>query len=211
MNLTASEQGQRIAWSIKPWNRLNFVTATIPERESDPKVISSRWSYFTHELRRIYPGLRIVRVLQKHPGGHGWHVHALMDRRIPHQVMLRQAANAGLGRMDFQMVSGERRKDVVRYVTRYVTRDLRKRSRESKGVRLLTAAGHLRCSVRWWRRYVDCKVESSYSVLRASLCSVLETMGIVLDRNLIDSPTLFGLAPPVALAEWRKLNPGLAY
>jgi len=211
MRLTATEQGHRVAWSIKSWNRLNFVTATLQEAEQDPKLISDRWRLFSFYLRRRYPGLRIVRVLQKHPGGHGWHVHALLDRRIPHQVLLRIAARVGLGRMDFQMVSGQRRKDVVRYVTRYVTRDLRKRSKECKGVRLLTAAGHLRCSVRWWRRYVDCKVESSYSVLRASLCSVLETMGIFLDRNLIDSPTLFGLAPPVALAEWRKLNPGLAY
>jgi hypothetical protein len=211
MKLTASEQAQRVAWSIKAWNRLNFVTATIPESDPDPKTISSRWTYFVHELRRVFPGLRVIRVLQKHPGGHGWHVHALFDRRIPHQVMLHQAQLAGLGRMDFQMVSGERRQDVVRYVTRYVTRDLRKRNKDTKGVRLLTASGHLRCVVRWWRRYADCKIESSYTRLRSSLCSVLETMGIVLPRNVVDSPTLFGLAPPVALAEWRRLNPGLAY
>ena len=211
MKLTASEQGERLAWSVKSWNRLNFVTATLAEPDPDPKSISSKWTYFVHELRRLYPGLRVIRVLQKHLGGHGWHVHALFDRYIASQVLLHQAELAGLGRMDFQMVSKEKRQNVIRYVCRYVTRDLRKRDKSTRGVRLLTAAGHLRCSVRWWRRYVDLTMESNYGRLRASLCSVLETMGIVLPRNVVDSPTLFGLAPPAALAEWRRLNPGLAY
>jgi hypothetical protein len=211
MKLSASEQGERIAWSIKGWNRLNFVTATLREADPDPRTISSCWSYFIHELRRLYPGLRVIRVLQKHPGGHGWHVHALMDRYISSHVLLHQADLAGLGRMDFQMVSRQRRQDVIQYVCRYVTRDLRKRDKTARGVRLLTAAGHLRSRVRWWRRYVDLVVESSYTRLRASLCGVLETMGIILDRNIIDSPLLFGLAPPAALAEWRRLNPGYAY
>lgn len=211
MKLTATEQGERIAWSVKCWNRLNFVTATLRESDPDPRTISCRWTYFAHELRRLYPGLRIIRVLQKHPGGHGWHVHALFDRYISHHVLLHQADLAGLGRMDFQMVSKEKRQDVIRYVSRYVTRDLRKRDKSARGVRLLTAAGHLKCSVRWWRRYVDCTIESPYGRLRASLCSICETMGIVLSRNVVDSPTLFGLAPPEALAELRRLHPGVVY
>jgi hypothetical protein len=211
MKLTASEQAERIGWSVKTWNRLNFVTATIPEADPDPRTISTRWAYFVHELRRAYPGLRVIRVLQKHPGGHGWHVHALFDRFVPSQVMWHQARLAGLGRIDFQMVSRQKRQNVVQYVSRYVSRDLRKRDKNCKGVRLLTAAGHLRCAVRWWRRYVDLTIESNQGRLRASLCSVLETMGIVLPRNVVDSPTLFGLAPPAALAEWRRLNPGFAF
>lgn len=211
MKLTATEQAERIGWSVKPWNRLNFVTATIPESEPDPRVISSRWKYFVKTLRRRIPGLRVIRVLQKHPGGHGWHVHALMDRRIPSGMLLHYAELAGLGRMDFQMVSGERRQNVIQYISRYVTRDLRKRDKTTRKVQLLTAAGHLKCAVRWWRRYVDLTIESNQGRLRASLCAVLDTMGIVLPRNVVDSPTLFGLAPPAALAEWRRLNPGFAY
>ena len=211
MKLSASEQAERIGWSVKPWNRLNFVTATIPEADPDPRTISERWRVFSFYLRRRFPGLRIIRVLQKHPGGHGWHVHALFDRRIPSSILLHEAKLCGLGRMDFQMVSGERRQNVIRYVSRYVTRDLRKRDKSARGVRLLTAAGHLKCAVRWWRRYVDLTIESNQGRLRASLCSVLETMGIILPRNVVDSPTLFGLAPPAALAEWRRLNPGFAY
>lgn len=211
MKLTASEQGERLAWSVKSWSRMNFVTATIPEADPDPRVISGRWRNFSRELRRIYPGLRIIRVLQKHPGGHGWHVHALFDRYVSSHVMLHQAELAGLGRMDFQMVSRQKRQSVIGYVVRYVTRDLRKRDKMTHKVQLLTAAGHLRCAVRWWKRYVDLTIESPYGRLRASLCSICETMGIRLAREVVDSPTLFGLAPPAALAEWRRLNCGLAY
>lgn len=211
MKLTASEQGERIAWSVKSWNRLNFVTATIPESDPDPRVISARWKYFIKVLRRRIPGLRVIRVLQKHPGGHGWHVHALMDRYVNANLFLHYADCAGLGRMDFQMVSREKRQNVIQYVCRYVTRDLRKRDKSTKKVQLLTAAGDRKAPVRWWRRYVDCRIESPYARLRTSLCMICETMGIVLPRNVVDSPTLFGLAPPAALAEWRRLNPGLAY
>lgn len=211
MKLTAEEQMERVEWSVKGWNRLNFVTATIPEADPDPKTISDRWTHFVKNLRHRYPGIRVIRVLQKHPGGHGWHVHALVDRWIPAAIAWKQAEMAGLGRIDLQMVSKQGRQKAIRYVCRYVTRDLRKRDKMTKGVRLLTASGHLRCAVRWWRRYVDLTLESSYGQLRRSLCMILETMGIVLDRRLIDSPTLFGLAPPAALAEWRRLNPGFAF
>lgn len=213
MKLTPDEQAERVMWSIKDWNRLNFVTATIAEEEQDPRVISYRWTQFIKRLRRFYfPTLRSIRVLQHHPRGHGWHIHALFDRYIPSSIMLRVAEECGLGRMDFQMVSRQKRQKAVQYVCRYVTRGMRKRAGAGlRHVRLLTASGHLQCAVRWWRRYVDCYIESPYARLRASLCGVLETMGIILPRNIIDSPTLFGLAPPAALAEWRRLNPGVVF
>jgi hypothetical protein len=211
MRLTSSEQAERVQWSVKEWSRMIFVTATLPQSEQDPKVISSCWVHFVKNLRHLYPSLRVIRVLQKHPGGHGWHVHALFDRYIPAQVILHQANLSGLGRMDFQRVANTKRIKVVQYICRYISRDLRKRDKLSKGVRLLTAAGHLRCTVRWWRRYVDCYIETNTKSLRASLCGILETMGIVLDRNIIDSTLLFGYAPPAALAELRRLHPGAVY
>lgn len=210
MKLTASEQAERIGWSVKGWNRLNFVTATLAEPEGDPRVISARWYHFIKNLRHLYPGLRVIRVLQRHPGGHGWHVHALMDRYISSHELLHQAELAGLGRMDFQMVSRQRRQDVVAYVSRYVTRDLKNRDKSLKHVRLLTASGHLRCVVRWWVRYADLTVESSLKAVRRSMVGILETMGIRLHAGV--HPTmLFGQAPPAALAELRRLYPGLCY
>lgn len=210
MKLSASEQGERIAWSVKPWNRLNFITATLVEADDDPRTISSCWVHFVKNLRHLYPGLRVIRVLQRHPGGHGWHVHALMDRYVSSHVLLHQADLAGLGRLDFKMVSKEQRQNVIGYVCRYVTRDLRKRDPSMKHVRLLTAAGHLRCVVRWWRRYVDMSVDSNQKNLRASMFAVLETFGIRV-TGFLSSCHLFGLAPPAALAEWQRLNRGFAY
>lgn len=210
MRLFAEEQGERIAWSVKNWNRLNFLTATIPEEGEGPKVISGRWREFVKDLRRLYPGLRVIRVLQRHPGGHGWHVHALMDRYIPASIILHQARLAGLGRIDFQMVSRERRQNVIGYVSRYITRDLRKRDASCKGVRLITAAGNLRCAVAWWRRVCDLQIVTVGSRLRASLLAVLALRGIKLPV-FVDNVTLFGCAPPDALAEWRSLNEGYAF
>ena len=210
MKLSASEQSERIGWSVKDWNRLNFVTATLPESDPDPRTISRRWAYFVHELRRVLPGLRVIRVLQKHPGGHGWHVHALMDRYVSSHLLLHYADTAGLGRLDFQMVSRQKRENVIGYVSRYVSRDLRKRDPSAKGARMLTAAGHLRCVVRWWRRYVDLTVESNQKQLRASMLAVLQTYGIRL-TTWVSSSELFGLAPPAALADWQRLNKGYAY
>lgn len=208
MRLTASEQAERVSWSIKSWNRMNFVTATLAESVSDPKVISARWTVFVKNLRRIMPGLRVIRVLQRHPGGHGWHVHALMDRYVASDLILGEAERAGLGRMDFRMVSGEQRQNVVAYLVRYVTRDLRFRDCMSKGVRMLTASGHLRCAVRWWRRYVDLTVVSTTAVLRRSMFLILESMGLVLPKHT-PNLWLFGCAPPAAHLKLREMHPQL--
>lgn len=187
-----------------------FFTATLAEQEHDPKVISECWRYFTDTLRKRYPGLRIVRVLQKHPKGHGWHVHALFDRVLPARVLLHLASLAGLGRCNFQLVDQQRRQNVVEYCARYITRDLRKRDKSCKGVRLITVAGNLRCAVAWWIRICDIKIETNAGRLRDSLIACCATFGVVLSR-CVDSLTLFSKAPPEALAEWRKLNPGFAY
>jgi len=213
MRLTSHEQTERVGWSVKSWNRLNFLTATLAERETDPRVISNRWHRFCKYLRLSVPGLRVIRVLQRHPGGHGWHVHALLDRRVSSDLLLHCADLAGLGRMDFQMVTGEQRQNIIRYVSRYVTRDLRRRPAIAKGIRMLTASGPgcgLAAGVRWWRRLVDLCIESNAARLRDSLRALCALHGLRLERS-ISSLNLFALAPPAALAEWRALNEGFAF
>lgn len=187
-----------------------LVTATLAEQEHDPRVISSRWTEFVRDLRRAIPGLRVVRVLQKHPGGHGWHIHALFDRYVSSEVILHQAKLAGLGRMDFRMVSRETRQNAVRYLARYVARDLRERDKSCKGVRMVTAAGNLNCAVAWWVRMSDVVIHSTYAVVRRSLVSVLRSKGFCVP-SWADLRELIGLAPPEALADWRNLNRGCVY
>lgn len=177
MRLNTQEQGERITWSVKSWNRMNFVTATLAEREHDPKVISRRWTAFIKALQRYHaPNLQVIRVLQKHPGGHGWHIHALMDRFIPAKIMLNLAKDSGLGRINFQMVSGEDRDRSINYMVRYICRDMKKRWKDPalKGVRLLTASGSLRASKRWWVRLCDMTIIDTKEKARHLLQTMLE-------------------------------------
>ncbi len=177
MRLRTSEQEERLEWSVEEWSRMNFVTATLVEEEHDPKVISRRWTAFIKELKRRHcPGLRAIRILQDHPGGHGWHIHALLDRFIPHSIMLKVAEECGLGRMDFKMVSGEDRQRRVRYVVRYLCRDMMDRWKNPalKGVRLLTASGHLRAAKRWWVRLCDLTIIDTGELARRLLQTMLE-------------------------------------
>lgn len=187
-----------------------LVTATLAEEEHDPRVISSRWTEFVRDLRRAIPGIRVVRVLQKHPGGHGWHIHALCDRYVSSDIILHQAKLAGLGRIDFRMVSRETRQNAIRYLARYVARDLRERDKSCKGVRMVTAAGNLNCTVAWWVRMADVVIHSTYAVVRRSLVSVLRSKGFCVP-SWADLRELIGLAPPEALADWRNLNRGWVY
>jgi len=74
MKLNTGDQEWRVLLSVKSWGRMNFVTVTLPEQEDDPKVISQRFTAWVKDLKRFWcPGLRVIRSLQEHPGGHGWH------------------------------------------------------------------------------------------------------------------------------------------
>jgi hypothetical protein len=198
-------------WSVKTWNRLNFITATIPEEDQDPHTISARWRHFVELLRQNYgKQVRLIRVLQIHPGGHGWHIHALCDQYIPASKILHFAAVACLGRMDFKMVSKSDRAEVVGYLSRYIARDLRNRTKAAKGVRMISASGHLRCVVRWWNRLSDITVVQDTPRLMKSLRVCCENLGMKLCGH-ISALTLFTSAPPEALAMWRETNPGYAF
>jgi hypothetical protein len=172
MRLRTDEQQWRIEQSVKDWPRMNFVTATIEDEVHDPKVISARWTALIKRLRRRhFPDLKSIRVLQKHPRGHGWHIHALLDRFIPAKILLEAGRKCSLGRMSFEMVSGEARQRSIHYVVRYIVRDMKERWQEKalKGVRLLTASGHLRARKRWWLRLDDLEIEDTGNNARALL------------------------------------------
>lgn len=178
MRLTTDEQEQRVMWSVKNWNRVNFVTATLREEVHDPKVISKRWTAFIKALKRWYfPKLRCIRVIQKHEKGHGYHIHALLDRFVPCELANRIAEECGLGRINFEMVSGGDRQRTIGYVVRYINRDMKHRHKNPalKGVRLLTASGSSKKKKEhWWKRYCDLVVQDSGLEFRKALQSRLE-------------------------------------
>ena len=219
MKLRAEDQEWRVLQSVKSWNRMNFITVTLIEQEDDPKVISSRFTAWVKDLRRFYcPGLRVIRVLQEFEKGHGWHIHALFDRFIPDSIMNRVGEACGLGRLDFRMVSHEDRERSIAYIVRYITRDMRNRWKNPalKGVRLLTASGHLKSSVRWWLRLADITIIDTGNESRKVLQCLHEIRGRVFRfKNGRHRPMrladLIHLSSPEIIKEWLALINGAAH
>ncbi len=50
---------------------------------SDRPLVVRRVQAFTRRCRRRWPSMRWLAVLEWHPGGHGWHVHMVVDRFVP--------------------------------------------------------------------------------------------------------------------------------
>lgn len=177
MRLRTDEQELRVLWSIRDWKQVIFATSTLKETCFDPKVISSRWTVFIKLLKREhFPDLSSIRVIQEHQKGHGFHVHALIDRFLPWQIVNALAERSGLGRTNLEMVKKKTRKNVVAYVVRYLSRDIKHRGKNKalKGVRLLTASGS-KADQRWWKRLSDLTIRDSSQEFRRELQKRIET------------------------------------
>jgi len=180
MRLNTDEQAWRVKGSVKDWEKMNFITTTLRQEEPDPKVISGCFTDWVKALKRYHcPDLCVVRALQKHPGGHGWHIHALFDRYIPAAILLKHADDCGLGRTTFDMVTGKDRDRSIDYLVRYITRDMKDRWKnpETKGVRLLTASGNKKSAGSWWWRLADITTVDSGNEARKVLQCLLEIHG----------------------------------
>lgn len=82
---------------------------------------------FWRRLRRRIPGLRYLWVLEIHPGGHGWHVHAVVDRWLDKGTL---AEVWGHGFVDVRRVKvhqdgaspAESARRAAHYVAKYVAK-----------------------------------------------------------------------------------------
>lgn len=182
--LTARDQAQRLKWSIEGWKEVYFWTFTIAQEEHDVRVILRRFSRWLDKVRREFPEIKGVRIPQAFPRGHGWHIHAIFDTKIPHQRHKRFAKQVGLGRTDFKKVRN--REKAIDYITRYISRDCTKRTAALKGVRMVEAIGARPrrakgevngaavlfgedSTPRWWKRLVDLEVVSTGRLYRRHL------------------------------------------
>lgn len=99
-----------------------FWTLTTVDEVTDPKEISRRWNSFLTVLRREYKGtdkIRGLRLYEMHPGGHGIHVHFVINRFIHVNVVRRIAQATGWGRI--HAVSwDEKRGDIATYLKKYL-------------------------------------------------------------------------------------------
>lgn len=78
------------------------------------------WSAFIHDLQQNYYGgfLQGLRVLEIHPGGHGLHYHALLNKRIPVDLVRKVKKKYGFGR-DHVIIANVRS---GQYLAKYLTK-----------------------------------------------------------------------------------------
>lgn len=102
-------------------------TLTTPD-EVDLTELSQRWR------KLIWNGFTpCVRVFEKHPGGHGYHVHFVTATRLKVEDLRPKAKAAGFGRIHVKRIPASR----AVYVAKYLT----KQRSTARGVRLWSCVG----------------------------------------------------------------------
>lgn len=109
---------------------LTFRESTTVEQR--PEVVK-RLGEFGKRLARRMPGIRWLAVLELHPGGHGWHVHMLVSRYVPKEIVRKIW---GHGHIDVRSIAGRGVVDslsaarkAAAYASKYVSKDADKTPR----------------------------------------------------------------------------------
>jgi hypothetical protein len=109
-------------------------TLTTPD-EVDLKELSKRWR------KLIWNGFTpCVRVFEKHPGGHGYHVHFVTAERLSVDELRPKAEAAGFGRIHVRRIPGKK----AEYVAKYLT----KQRATSPGIRMWSCVGFEGCKAK---------------------------------------------------------------
>ncbi len=64
-------------------------TLTYAQAQFDYEAVRKDWARFARRLSRDLGRLPWARVIESHPGGHGFHIHAAFDRFIPEEQVTR--------------------------------------------------------------------------------------------------------------------------
>lgn len=101
--------------------KLYFWTFTWPDA-MPVWCYANSWDRFAHSLIQNYTrdDFEALRVWERHPGGHGIHVHALCNERLDVNLIRELTVRYGLGKVVH--VRKAVRKDVS-YLTKYMTKD----------------------------------------------------------------------------------------
>lgn len=95
-------------------------TFTFKEKMDD-KHIGFAYRKFQQDIVRLFHGnVGGVRVFEPHPGGHGLHVHALLNRWVPVGKVRRLARKHGLGRVNVKQVKD---RGTIDYLAKYLTKN----------------------------------------------------------------------------------------
>lgn len=88
----------------------------------DARTLSNRWTRFRNHRTTKALKLKALRVIEEHPGGHGFHMHFVTSQRLDAQTMWRVAESAGLGRIDVQRIPAKH----AAYILKYLRKDRHK-------------------------------------------------------------------------------------
>lgn len=82
-----------------------FFTLTTPD-VVDLSEIRNRWRRFRHYLVEsvFASGVKYVMNFERHPEGHGWHIHSVFSAYVPLKRILPYVRECGFGRVDVRRV-----------------------------------------------------------------------------------------------------------
>ena len=91
----------------------------------DARTLSGRWTRFRNHRTIKAIKLRALRVIEEHPGGHGFHMHFVTPQRLDAKTLWSVAEGVGLGRIDVQRIPATR----AAYILKYLRKERHKGSR----------------------------------------------------------------------------------
>jgi hypothetical protein len=101
-------------------------TLTVREHQLPIKELNARWN----DIRKQCFNRPAVVVRERHPGGHGWHIHVIVRDWLPVSWVREQADGSGFGRIHVVEIPSH----CANYVSKYVTKQ--KRESWARSVRL---------------------------------------------------------------------------
>lgn len=118
--------------------RLRFLTLTVPEHDLPLRVVTARWralrsSRYMRDLLRHHA---YICVYEKHPGGHGWHIHVVLNRYVNIRQFRAFAESYGFGRLHIELCGS----DIGKYISKYISKSFDARPADCKGVRLVNVS-----------------------------------------------------------------------
>jgi len=99
---------------------LYFWTFTFPDRVG-PRTALQRWNVLRGALRREFPQLKGIRVIEMHPGGHGAHIHMVTNCYMRVERVRLLALAREFGRIHVKLWIGEV-EDAANNLSQYVSK-----------------------------------------------------------------------------------------
>lgn len=136
------KKGLRVRWCVEEMQnggrRLRFLTLTVPEHGLPLRVVTSRWRSLrsTRYVRDLLKNHAYICVYEKHPSGHGWHIHVVLNRFVNIAHFRAVASGHGFGRLHIELCGS----DIGKYIAKYISKSFDARPADCKGVRLVNVS-----------------------------------------------------------------------